>query len=138
MIAVGGILFALMLLVVAAVDPAGFRALRGASLDATHPISAGGRGVVRFFQGIGSGVSNYFMAASENAELKKRLDSERRMIVEARATELENQRLKALLKLVQETQNPVAVTRVVGSAFDGPRRLATLAAGTSSGIQAGQ
>ena len=137
-IAVGGILFALMLLVVAAVDPTGFTALKGAALDATHPVSAGGRSVVRFFEGIGSGVSNYFMAASENAELKKRLDSERRMIVEARAIGLENQRLKALLKLTQETQDPIAVTRVVGSTFTGPRRLATLSAGTSSGIQNGQ
>jgi rod shape-determining protein MreC len=119
-------------------DPTGFSALKGAALDATHPVSAGGRGVVRFFDGIGSGVSNYFMAASENADLKKRLESERRMIVEARAIGLENQRLKALLKLAQETQDPVAITRVVGSTFDGPRRLATLSAGSASGISNGQ
>ncbi|HEX4736780.1 MAG TPA: rod shape-determining protein MreC [Allosphingosinicella sp.] len=137
-IAVGGILFALMLLVVAAVDPAGFSALKGAALDATHPVTSGGRSVVGFFEGIGSGVSNYFMAASENAELKKRLESERRMIVEARAIGLENQRLKALLKLAQETQDPIAITRVVGSTFEGPRRLATLSAGSSSGIRNGQ
>jgi rod shape-determining protein MreC len=137
-IAVGGIFFALMLLVVAAVDPTGFSALKGAALDATRPLTAGGRGAVRFVQGIGSGFSNYFMAASENAALKKRLDAERRMIVEARAIGLENVRLKALLKLAQETQDPVAITRVVGSAFDGPRRLATLSAGTASGIQMGQ
>jgi rod shape-determining protein MreC len=137
-IAVGGILFALMLLVVAAVDPAGFSALKGAALDATHPISAGGRSVVRFVDGIGSGVDNYFMAGSENAALKQRLESERRMIVEARAIGLENQRLKALLKLAGEVQNPIAITRVVGSTFDGPRRLATLSAGSDSGIGNGQ
>jgi rod shape-determining protein MreC len=137
-IAVGGLLFALMLLVVAAVDPTGFTALKGAALDATHPVTSGGRSVVRFFQGIGSGVSNYFMAGSENAGLKKQLASERRMIVEARAIGLENQRLKALLKLAQETQNPVAITRIVGSTFDGPRRLATLSAGSASGIANGE
>jgi rod shape-determining protein MreC len=137
-IAVGGIFFALMLLVVAMVDPTGFGALKGAALDATHPVTAGGRGVVRFFEGIGGGVSDYFMAGSENAELKKRLEAERRMIVEARAIGLENRRLKALLKLAQETQDPIALTRVVGSAFEGPRRLATLSAGSASGIRIGE
>jgi rod shape-determining protein MreC len=137
-IAIGGIFFALMLLVVAMIDPTGFSALKGAALDATHPVTAGGRGAVRFVEGIGGNVSNYFMAASENAELKRRLEAERRMIVEARAIGLENRRLKALLKLAQETQDPVAMTRVVGSAFEGPRRLATLSAGTASGIQMGQ
>ena len=137
-IAVGGILFSLLLLVVAAIDPTGFSALKGAALDATHPISAGGRSVVRFVEGIGGGISNYFMAGSENAALKQRLQAERRMIVEARAIQLENGRLKALLKLAGETQNPVAMARIVGSSFDAPRRLATLSAGSSSGIQVGE
>src|SRR4051812_916064 len=137
-IAVGGILFALLLLVVAAIDPTGFSALKGAALDVTHPVTAGGRSVVGFFEGIGSGVSNYFMAASENAALRHRLQAERRMIVEARAIGLENSRLKALLKLAGETQNPVAMARIVGSSFDAPRRLATLSAGSSSGIQLGE
>lgn len=137
-IAVGGIFFALMLLVVAMVDPTGFSALKGAALDATHPVTAGGRKAVGFVEGIGGSVSNYFMAGSENAELKKRLEAERRMIVEARAIGLENSRLKAMLKLTQEIQNPVALTRVVGSTFEGPRRLATLSAGSTSGIQIGQ
>src|SRR4051794_41379585 len=75
-IAVGGILFALLLLVVASIDPTGFAALKGAALDVTRPVSSGGRGVVRFFGGIGSGVSNYFMAGSENAALKRRLQAE--------------------------------------------------------------
>lgn len=137
-IAVGGILFSLLLLVVATVDPTGFAALKGAALDVTYPVTAGGRNVVRFFGGIGSGVSNYFMAGSENAELRKRLEAERRMIVEARATQLENGRLKALLKLAGEIQEPVAMARIVGSSFDAPRRLATLSAGSASGIQVGE
>jgi rod shape-determining protein MreC len=137
-IAVGGILFALMLLVVAMVDPTGFSALKGAALDATHPVSAGGRSAVGFVEGIGGSVGDYFMAGAENASLKKRLAAERRMIVEARAIMLENSRLKALLKLTQQVQDPVVVTRIVGSTLDGPRRLATLSAGTSSGVQNGQ
>jgi rod shape-determining protein MreC len=137
-LAVGGALFAAMLLLVAMIDPRGFSALRGAALDATHPVTAGGRTVVNFFEGIGAGVGNYFMAGSENAALRKRLAAQRRMIVEARAIQMENGRLKAMLKLGEETQDPVVVTRVVGSSFESTRRLATLSAGSSSGVEAGQ
>ncbi|MEA3002817.1 MAG: rod shape-determining protein MreC [Sphingomonadales bacterium] len=137
-IAVGGIMFAALMLVVAMIDPTGFSALKGAALDVTHPVTAGGRGAVRFVENIGGGVSNYFMAASENAELKRRIAAERRMIVEARAIDMENGRLKAMLKLTQESEAPVAIARIVGSSFDAPRRLATLSAGSASGIRNGQ
>jgi rod shape-determining protein MreC len=137
-IAVAGILFALLLLVVAMVDPTGFGVLKGAALDATRPVSAGGRGVVGFFSGLGEGAGNYFAAGSQNADLKKRLAAERRAVIQARATELENRRLKALLKLTQDVPDPVAVTRIVGSSYDSVRRLATLSAGSSSGVRPGQ
>ncbi|MDB5694096.1 MAG: mreC, partial [Alphaproteobacteria bacterium] len=137
-IAFGGILFALLLLLVAMIHPTRFAALKGAALDITHPVTAGGRGAVRFVKGIGEGVGNYFMAGSENAALRQRLEAERRMIVEARAIGLENRRLKALLKLAQEIEDPVAIARIVGSSFDAPRRLATLSAGSASGVRTGQ
>ncbi len=137
-LAVGGVLFAGLLLVIAIVDPSGFNALKGVALDATSPVSSAGRGVSRFFGGIGDSVGNYIQAGSQNAELKRRLDSSRRRLIEARATELENRRLKALLGLTRETLDPVAVTRIVGSSFASVRRLATLSAGASAGVQPGQ
>jgi rod shape-determining protein MreC len=137
-LAVGGVLFAGLLLVIAIVDPSGFNALKGVAIDVTSPISSGGRSVSRFFGGIGDSVGNYFQAGSQNAELKRRLDSARRKLIEAQATELENKRLKALLGLTRETANPVAVTRIVGSSFASVRRLATLTAGASEGVAPGQ
>jgi rod shape-determining protein MreC len=137
-LAVGGVLFAGLLLVIAIVDPSGFNALKGVALDATSPVSSAGRGVSRFFGGIGASVGNYIQAGSQNAELKRRLDSSRRKLIEAQATELENKRLKALLGLTRETQDRVAVTRIVGSSFASVRRLATLSAGASAGVQPGQ
>ncbi|HEY0413730.1 MAG TPA: rod shape-determining protein MreC [Allosphingosinicella sp.] len=137
-VAVAGIMFALLLLAVAAIDPTGFGALKGAALDVTRPVSAGGRGIVRAIGGIGGSVSNYFMAGSQNAELRRRLDASRRTLIEARAIDLENRRLKALLKLTEDTPEEVARARIVGSSFDAPRRLATLSAGASSGIRPGQ
>jgi rod shape-determining protein MreC len=137
-IAVGGVLFAGLLLVIAIVDPSGFNALKGAALDVTSPVSSAGRGVSRFFGGIGGSIGNYIHAGSQNAELKRRLDASRRRLIEAEATELENKRLKALLGLTRESRNPVAVTRIVGSSFASVRRLATLSAGASAGVRPGQ
>jgi rod shape-determining protein MreC len=137
-IAVAGVLFAGLLLVIAAIDPTGFNALKGAALDVTRPVGSAGRSVVRFFGGIGESVGNYFRAGAQNEELKRRLGASRRKLIEARATELENKRLKAMLALTRDVEDEVAVTRIVGSSFDSARRLATLSAGASSGIRPGQ
>jgi rod shape-determining protein MreC len=137
-VAVAGILFAAMLLVIAVIDPRGFAALKGAALDATIPVSSAGRAAVRFFDDIGESVGDYFQAASQNAALRKALAQARRERIEVRAAELENKRLKALLKLTQEVEDEVAVTRIVGSTFQSARRLATLSAGGSSGVRPGQ
>ncbi|HEX8582894.1 MAG TPA: rod shape-determining protein MreC [Allosphingosinicella sp.] len=134
-VAAAGVLFAVLFLSV--VDPAGYNALKGAALDATKPITSGGRSVSNFFSGIGSTVGNYFNAGSQNAELKRQLQAARRGTIQARATELENGRLKALLRLAGESDAEVAVTRVVGSSFDSVHRLATLSVGSSSGVQPG-
>ncbi|HEX8667822.1 MAG TPA: rod shape-determining protein MreC [Allosphingosinicella sp.] len=137
-LAVGGVLFAVLLLIIAAIDPRGFNALKGAALDATRPISEAGRSVVREVGGAAGSVRNYFRAGSQNEELKRRLQASRRKLIEARALELENKRLKALLGLTQQVGDEVAVTRIVGSSYDSVRRLGTLAAGGSSGIRPGQ
>lgn len=137
-IAVAGIMFAILLLLVAVIDPTGFAALKGASLDVTKPVTASGRGVVNFFGNIGGSVTDYFRAGAQNADLKRQLAAERQRLIKARITEVENQRLKALLKLTEENTGTVAVTRIVGSSFASVRRLATLSAGSTSGIRPGQ
>jgi len=137
-IAVAGVLFAALLLLIASVDPKGFSALRGAALDATAPVTSAGRSVVGFFTGIVDSVGNYFLAGSQNGDLKRRLAAQRRRLVEARAIELENKRLKALLGLTDPDSRPVTTARIVGSSFDSARRLATLSAGSSSGVRVGQ
>ncbi|MFN3388684.1 MAG: rod shape-determining protein MreC [Allosphingosinicella sp.] len=137
-VAVGGILFAILLLIIAVIDPRGFSALKGAALDATRPVSEGGRSVVRFFEGIGDSTSAYFRAGAQNEELRRQLADTRRALIKARATELENQQLKGLLQLRRDVEEEVAVARIVGSSYDSSRRLATLSAGTSHGVQPGQ
>lgn len=137
-IALAGVLFSALLLLIAVVDPTGFNALKGAALDLTHPISAAGRSVADFFEGIGTSTRNYMNAGAQNGELKRQLAASRRKLIEGRAAELENRRLKGLLKLSTDVEDEVAVTRIVGSSFISPRRLATLPVGTSSGVKPGQ
>ena len=136
--AVGGILFALLLLIVAVIDPRGFAAIKGAALDATAPVSSGGRSVIGFFTGAGDSISNYFRAGSQNARLHRELAEARRELIHARATELENRRLLELLGLAQRTDDEITVARIVGSSYDSARRLGTLAAGSSAGVAIGQ
>lgn len=137
-VAVGGVLLAGLLLILAIVDPRGFSALRGAALDATTPISSAGRSVVRFFTGGGAAVSYYFRAASQNDELKRQVQRSRQELIQAQAIRYENARLKRLLQLSGELNDDVATARIVNSSFDSSRRLATIAAGTSDGIKIGQ
>ncbi|MFN3944981.1 MAG: rod shape-determining protein MreC [Allosphingosinicella sp.] len=137
-LAVAGVLFAVMLLIVAIIDPRGFAALKGASLDATTPVTSAGRGVVNFFTGIGGSVGDFWRAGEQNAELRRELEAARARLTEAEATEYENRRLKHLLEITEPADDVVAVARIVGSTFDSSRRLATLAAGASAGIEEGQ
>ena len=136
-VAIGGIVIALLLLIVAIADPRGFAALRGASLDSTAPVAEGGRGVTGFFSGIGSGIANYFRAGSQNASLKAELAEARRELIRHEALKSENARLHRMLRLSREVQDEVALARIVASSYDSPRRLATLSAGSSSGIRVG-
>jgi rod shape-determining protein MreC len=137
-IAVAGALFAVLLLAIAIIDPRGFAALKGAAVDATAPVSRGGRSVTGIFSGAYDGVSNYFRAGSQNARLRRELDETRRELIRRQALDYENQRLLALLGLAQRTDDEVTIARIVGSSFDSPRRMATLSAGASSGVVNGQ
>ncbi|HEY5713025.1 MAG TPA: rod shape-determining protein MreC [Allosphingosinicella sp.] len=137
-VAVAGSLFAVLLIAIAIVDPRGFAALKGAALDVTTPVSSGGRSVTGLFSGAVDGISNYFRAGSQNAGLRRELDEARRELVRRQALEYENRRLLAMLGLARRVDDEVTIARIVGSSFDSPRRMATLSAGTSSGVATGQ
>jgi rod shape-determining protein MreC len=137
-IAVGAALIAVLLLSISIIDPRGFAALRGAALDITAPVTGAGRSVGDFFSGIGEGISNYWQAGSENADLKQQLAETRRELIRRQALDYENRRLFAMLGLARAAQDEVTIARIVGSSYDSPRRLATLSAGSSAGVAIGQ
>lgn len=136
-VAVAGILLALLLLAIAIIDPRGFAALRGAAIDGTAPATEGSRSIGDFVRGIGSGIGDYFRAGSQNAELRAEVEKMRNEIVRAQAIDFENRRLRHLLGLAGRIEDEVTIARVVGSSFSSNRRYATLSAGSQSGVQAG-
>src|SRR5204863_5727562 len=70
-------------------------------------------------------------------ELRRQLGEAQRELNSRRALEYENRRLLALLGLTRQTGDEVTTARIVSSSFQSPRRLATLAAGSASGVAAG-
>jgi len=137
-LAIGGVIVAVLLLAIAVIDPRGFAAVKGAALDVTAPVGGIGRSVVRFIGGVGDGIGNYFRAGSQNDRLRRELAETRRELTQRQAQDFENRRLRALLGLAQSVTDEVAVARITGSTFDSPRRLATLSAGSGSGVRIGQ
>jgi rod shape-determining protein MreC len=137
-IAVTGILVGLGLILVAHFDPQGFGSIRGVALDLTTPVSSAGRGVVRGAGNVVDGIGAYFYAGSRNAAMARELDEDRRALVRARILALENDRLRRMLKLVDNRPASVAVARIVGSTGVSSRRFATLNAGSMQGVRPGQ
>ncbi len=131
------IVVGLALILIARFYPLAFQGARGAVLDASTPIAILGRPIVRGADDISEEIGNYFNAGSQNQALKAQLADAQRQLIDSRRLASENVRLIRLLKLVQNGAQPVVSARIVGSGLMGSRRFATLAAGTSDGVQSG-
>jgi rod shape-determining protein MreC len=134
---IAGLLFGLILLALSLLAPTKFQQIRGAALDLTAPVASSLRAMTTTVEGLGSGASDYWDAASQNGQLKRERTAMLRRMVEAKAIFQENQQLKALLHLREHEPATVAIGRIVGSSFNSPRRFAILSAGTRDGVQVG-
>ena len=137
-LAVAGALFAAFLLIISIADPTGFAALRTTGTEITAPVARFFDSIRRSTNGMSDNTSAYFDAASKNAALTKRVKADGTKLIEARAIALENSRLRALLKLVEEEPTTVAVGRLISSSATSSRRLATLSIGANFGLTKGQ
>ena len=136
-IAVGGVIAALLLLVLSAADPAGFSVLRGAIAEITRPISSGLRSAVTTIGNLDEIVSAYVRAGSQNVGLRRQIDATRTKLIEAEAIKQENARLKDLLDLVERTDDIVTAGRLISSSSSNSRRLARMDVGSRRGVQPG-
>jgi rod shape-determining protein MreC len=137
-IAVAGAVLGFGLVLLARFDPQTFSMLRGAAIDVSAPATAAGRTVVRSVESGGSAIGAYFRAGSQNEALRAELRQAHRKIIQAKATEAENRRLKKMLGLIEGHLRPIAVARLIGSDPTAHRRFATLAAGAMAGVRPGQ
>ncbi len=135
--AIVGLAIGLILLAFSIAAPSKFHNLKGVALDATAPMTKSLHAVTATVEGLASGAGNYWDAARQNAQLRRERDQMREQLTAARAIRDENKQLKATLNLREQTSDPVAVARLIGSSFESPRRFAIFSAGTGDGVQIG-
>lgn len=132
-----GALIGFGLLIFSIAEPSAFAGARGVAADATAPgaeASAEGRAATR---GVWGTIVGYLYAGSRYSALEREMEVAKVRLVEARAVEEENRRLKALLGLVGADPRPVAVTQLTSSTVTSTRRFATIAAGSDQGVGVG-
>lgn len=125
------------LLAVSIASPGAFSGLRGAAADATEPaaeVTAAGRSYGK--QALAS-LAGFFTSGREHARLERELAEAKVRLVEARATEAENRRLKRVLRLKDEGGDPVAFGRLTSSTSGSARRFAIIDAGRDRGVAKG-
>jgi rod shape-determining protein MreC len=137
-IAVAGILLALLLVLTARFDPAGHAAIQSLIADITSPIAKGGRALVGTVGSGYDGMSAYIDAGSKNRSMEAELRQNRAKLIEAKATARENYRLKRLTHLIESSPSAIVSARLIASTGASARRYATLSAGGSQGVTGGQ
>lgn len=137
-IAAGGALVGVVMLLLSTFHPPAFAAVRGTFSELVTPIASGLDWTRRGVSGIPAGIGSYFGVRSENAALRAEVEMNRKLVEEARTTAYDNRRLRALLKLRDRIAEPVATARLVYSTGSSTRRFATLNAGSWQGVRAGQ
>jgi rod shape-determining protein MreC len=137
-IAVAGILLGLLLALTARFDPAGHAAIQGLLADITSPIAKGGHSVVSTVASGYDGVAAYIDAGSKNRAMEAELRQSRAALMEAKAIERENHRLKRLTRLIEHNPSAIVSAQLIASTGASARRYATLSAGGSQGVAGGQ
>lgn len=137
-IAVVGAVCGLGLVMLSRLDPQAFAVLRAAALDASAPVTGGGRSVIGGAQSIEQGIAAYFRAGSQNQAMREEMQRARRDLIEAQTLRRQNAQLKRTLKLVDYKDQPVVTARLIGSSLSSARRFATLTAGARDNVRPGQ
>ncbi|ALR21162.1 rod shape-determining protein MreC [Sphingobium baderi] len=136
-VAVTGAVVGLLLVVVAIFDPTGFAAIRTGAAELTRPMSTGLRHMVSGAASLDEVLAAYWRAGTQNVALRRQVEADRNLIIEAKAVAQENTRLKKLLKLVDEDGSELLAARLISSSSSSTRRFARLNAGSWQGLKTG-
>jgi rod shape-determining protein MreC len=137
---IAGVLGALVgagLLIYSIVSPDAFSGVRTVASDAAAPVGKASAGTRAAGKGLFETIRGYFLAGSQNARLQREVDAAKVRLAEAQAIAEENNRLRALLALSEQSPRPVAITQLIASTASSTRRFATIAAGSDRGIAVG-
>ena len=118
-------------------QPQAMAPLRGAAQDVVSPAGHGTAVVRTGAGGVWDTITAYWNAGSQNAQLREEMEIARIRLAEAEAVKSENDRLRALLALAEGEIEPVATTRLIGSASTSTRRFAYVGAGRIDGVKVG-
>lgn len=127
----------LLLALISVADPAGFSVLRSGFAQFTSPVASTLRSMVRGFGSLDEQIIAYIDAGSQNAALRRQVESNRVKLIEAEAVAQENIRLKKLLELTEDSDTKVATARLISSSSTISRRLARINAGSGEGVGVG-
>lgn len=136
-IAVVGVLVGLGLLIYSLTNPGSFAGARASADTVASPLGSAGAAVRTGGQDIFSRISDYFFAASKNAEMRREVELARVNAVRLQSLQDENRRLKELLGIVDPQRQRVIAARLIGSTAASTRRIAILSKGASDGVKPG-
>lgn len=135
--AIAGAVVGAVVLVVSVVDKGAFAGMRGIAADLVAPagraVTAGRNGA----QSAGSVLAGYVTSGTRTAAMARELELTRIRLAEARSTEDENRRLKALLGLRDPAVTTIAYARLINSTASSLRRFATISVGRDHGLVIG-
>ncbi|BDI61076.1 rod shape-determining protein MreC [Qipengyuania nanhaisediminis] len=137
LLAAFGALLGLALLALSLWQPAALQPLRGGAQEIVAPVGEAGATVRNGGNSTWDAITGFWRAGSQNAALRREVAVARVRLAEAEAVEAENRRLKALLGLVSEDREPIAVTRLIGSSAASARRFAYIGVGNDDGVEVG-
>lgn len=132
-----GALLGAILILLSTFNPPAFAAVRGTFSEVVTPVGSALDWARRSVWSVPGGISGYFRVRAENEELRAKVEADRALVERARSITLENQRLRAVLKLRDRVTDPVVTARLVYSTASSTRRFATLNAGARQGVRVG-
>lgn len=129
------IAFALLLLLIQQVNPQQGARLRGAMLDALHPLISVATAPVEAVRGIGRWIGDHLDVVDRNRALTAELALARDEAGKAAALAADNRRLEALLKLRRPERRLVASGVSAASSANAASRTATISVGLNDGVR---
>lgn len=134
---IAGAIVGAALLVISLLNPQFFSGPRGIVASTAEPVGAvasrgrtEGKNVIDVVKG-------YILAGNRYSKIEQELEEAKIRLAELEAAQSENRRLKQLLGLRPEGEQPVAVTRLTSSTASSTRRFATIGAGSRDGVARG-